>query len=181
MLLSGARLICRDGFDVARVADIVSHGEASVGAFYQRFGDKHGLLAALRRELELSSIRGIRRFFSGVPSGGDPLRMLERLVVTIDRSVRRRRRLIAAMVSANGRDAPRGSTWQAIEEALGEALIPWSTRGRSLAVRAQRSRLAAASLLQMVVMHALLDPPDVERLDRGRVRTIVDMHARYLQ
>ena len=174
-------MICRDGFDVARVADIVSDGEASIGVFYQRFGDKHGLLAALRRELELSAIRGIRRFFSSIPSDRDPARMLERLVGTIDRSARRRRRLIAAMVSANGHDGPLDSSWRAIEQALAEALMPWCIRGRSRAVRAQRSQLAASSLLRMVVMPALMDPPDVDRLDRARVRVIVAMHARYLR
>ncbi len=47
MLDAAEQLVAAKGFDATGIAEIAAAAGASVGGFYRRFGDKHGLLHAL--------------------------------------------------------------------------------------------------------------------------------------
>lgn len=141
LIKAGIAAFARDGYEAARIVDIVREAGISVGVFYQRFKDKRGFFDVLEQEFVARGKANWDRFFEEADPTWTARRLLERLTRNLGRVIEDNVGFFRALISLGHHDK--------------------SVVGRGV----ELARYGATRLQEYLVARGLLDPKKIEKDD----------------
>lgn len=141
LIRAGIAAFARDGYESARVVDIVRDAGISVGVFYQRFKDKRGFFDALEQEFVERGKANWDRFFERADPEWSAQQLLERLMRNLGRVIEDNIGFFRALITLGHHD----------KSVVGPGV--------------ELDRYGAARLQEYLVARGLIDPSRIDKDD----------------
>lgn len=176
LLEAARRVIARDGYGAARIADIAAEAGRGIGTFYSHFDGKEALLEALAEEFRLDLAAGIQ---PPAPDAADPVAHLRGTVRVFWDTYRRHRPVALALFQAALTDARFAAIWRGIRadgvRVSAARIRAAQARGFCPGLDPGRAATALCAMIEFSCFEwsgGLGSPPDD---DEAAVRTLIEL------
>ena len=183
LIKAGIAAFARDGYESARVVDIVRDAGISVGVFYQRFKDKRGFFDALEKEFVEQGKANWDRFIENADPNWSARELLERLMRNLGRVIDGNMGFFRALITLGHHDKSVAEPGVELDRYGATRLQEYLVARRILDPKCLEKDdvyFALATVVKSLIVTAAMNAGPYRATDPRTARKLARMLARYL-